>query len=131
MDAFNDELQKAIDRHITKVIVLPLHGCVQECTAVDKAIEVVRKYDKDQSVSEFSRFEVIIHYNNGNRINGEFQRRQEAIEFLENYLPAAKLIATLPVRAGVKVISGKVIGVATDSTPKKARKAKGSREGKT
>lgn len=107
LDTFDTELENAITRQITKIIVLPLHGRVQECADVLKAIAFVRGYDASQATSEFDRFEVIIHYSNGDKVNGEFRKKQDAIEFLENYLPAAKLVTELPVRAGVKVVSGK------------------------
>jgi hypothetical protein len=106
LDQFDRELERAITRHIVRVVVLPLHGHEHVCADVAQAVEFVRDYDETQPITEFDRYEICIHYNNGDKINGEFENRDNAIEFLKNYLPQAKLVMELPVRAGVKVTSG-------------------------
>jgi hypothetical protein len=113
LNQFDSDLEKAITRHIVKVVVLPLHGQAQTWSDVAQAIAFVQGYNETTAATVFDRYEVFVHYNNGDKINGEFRNKDNAIDFLKNYLPEARLVLELPVRAGVKVIGGKPFESAT------------------
>ena len=50
-----------------------------------EAIEFVRAYDESTDLGPLLKYEVQIRYDNGDRIDAQFQDRLSAIEFLEQY----------------------------------------------
>src|SRR5262245_40197505 len=62
--------------------------------------------------------------------NAHFAKGQkdDAIEFLENYLPRARLVTELPVRASVKVVSGKPVAPTPAVAPPAPKMQSGSKK---
>jgi hypothetical protein len=85
VDAFLTALTSSILRKIQRIVIIPLHGTRTElCTIVD-ALRLINSYDEKSTASGFVRYEIQIIFNNGNEINGKFNDKQNAIEFLHIY----------------------------------------------
>ena len=72
-------------RQVKVVRVLPLHGSAVERTSIDEAIDYIEHYSEDEDPHPFVKYEIEVVYNNGNEINGQFQDKQSAVEFLRNF----------------------------------------------
>jgi hypothetical protein len=72
-------------RQINAVRVIPLYGTVKDCVSVADAIAYVEEYDEASSAGPLVKYEVVIRYDNGNKIEGQFQDRATTIEFLAAY----------------------------------------------
>jgi hypothetical protein len=83
--SFIHKLEVAISRKIDWVRVLPLHGTVFNGQSLEEAIEFVENYDEVNASMMLVRYEIEIHYSNGDSINGKFEHRDGAIQFLRKY----------------------------------------------
>jgi hypothetical protein len=84
---FIDALTIAVSRKIQRIVVLPLHGQIEELPTLDEAISFLRRYDDRNGRKPVHRYEIQIRYSNGDSIEGKFGEKEEAIEFLESYRP--------------------------------------------
>ncbi len=60
-------------------------------TTIDDAVEMLRNYDEAGGGGFVARYEILIRYNNGDKIEATFQDKESAIKHLRTYqaLPAA------------------------------------------
>ncbi|USG64783.1 hypothetical protein NDK47_22070 [Brevibacillus ruminantium] len=84
---FMSSLERTITRQIESVRVLPLHGEASEYASISEVLSFIETYDESNAVSEFVKYEIIVKYNNGDKINAEFRGKDSAIEFLKSFLP--------------------------------------------
>jgi hypothetical protein len=86
VDEFLDSLSKSVSRFIERVIILPLHGQESTANTVTEAIDFLKKYSEDKPKLTLVKYEVIIKYNTGDRIDASFKDKSDTIKFLESYL---------------------------------------------
>jgi hypothetical protein len=58
----------------------PMPGCSERA-------HFIEHYSEDGGPRPFVKYEIEVVYNNGNEINGQFQDKQSAVEFLRNFAP--------------------------------------------
>lgn len=80
--AFLEILRRSVERAVTTVRILPLFGSPIQCPSIAEAITVLLSYDDTKASGELIRYEVVIEYNNGDRIKGSFADKREASHFL-------------------------------------------------
>jgi hypothetical protein len=85
--AFMDALGQAALRQIDRIIVLPLHGMLRELLNVGDAIAYVEGYNHDGGGTPVERYEIIVRYNNGNKVEGQFKDKASAVAFLTSFAP--------------------------------------------
>jgi len=82
---FIHELDKAVNRKISSVVILPLYGKSSTLNTVEEALSYMKSVDETCNTSPLIRFEIIIQYNNGDSLKGSFENKLNAIAFLNNY----------------------------------------------
>ena len=83
LDRFFSELQTTLDRQIDRIILIPLHGQQNEFTTVTDAIMYVTNYSENElHEGGFKKYEIIVRYNNDDKIDASFQNKEKAIAFL-------------------------------------------------
>jgi len=85
MKALETELINVLKRYITSVRVLPLHGTSCDCMSVASAIQFIQDYEEDNAEYPFVKYEIQIRYNNGDKIDGQFQDKRDSLEFLQTF----------------------------------------------
>lgn len=85
LDDFMLHLERAVVRTINYVRIIPLHGSTQDCVNVNEAIAFVESYDEGAAIGPLVRYEVIIRYDNGDKIEAQLHDRASTIEFLYDY----------------------------------------------
>ncbi|MEK6258353.1 MAG: DNA methylase [Planctomycetota bacterium] len=75
-------LEVSLNRRVVTVFVLPLHGQAYEMSDAHSAIVFLQAHDQADVRPEFTRYEIIVRFNNGDEIRGQFQSKTTAIEFL-------------------------------------------------
>lgn len=84
---FFEALKSSISRLIELILILPLHGKEHSIINIPGAIDFLTNYPEDQFCpSPIDHYEIIIKYNTGDKINGTFKVKGDAISFLEKYL---------------------------------------------
>lgn len=86
VDEFLSSLSDSVSRFIERIIILPLHGQESVSSSVNKAIDFLKKYSEDKPKLPLSKYEIIIKYNTGDRIEASFKDKKDSIKFLETYL---------------------------------------------
>lgn len=80
---FIGSLQKVLDRRIAKIVAIPLHGSKMVFGSAPEAIAFVEGYnEKVMKDGMFRKYEIIVRYTNGDKIDAEFNDKKGAIEFL-------------------------------------------------
>jgi hypothetical protein len=82
---FVDALTRAVTRRVESVRVLPLHGSAVDLASVVEAIAFIESYRERNASGPVARYEVQLRYDNGDRIDGQFQSKTGAIEFLHTF----------------------------------------------
>lgn len=80
---FVSELSASYNRKIKNICILPLHGKRTNVISVGKAIAFINGYSSFPSHLPLAYVEVVVTYNNGTIVQGQFKEKEEAIEFLE------------------------------------------------
>jgi hypothetical protein len=86
VDEFLNMLSSSMSRLIERVIILPLHGQESIALSVTDAIAFLKNYSDDTLKLPFVRYEVIVKYSNGDKIDATFKDKLDAIKFLEELL---------------------------------------------
>ena len=85
-DKFVRSLKSALLRKIDKILILPLFGNEMVFTSVTDAIAAIEKRDIiPEKGAKFYKFEIYITFTNGDKIEGSFHEREEALKFLRIY----------------------------------------------
>ena len=82
---FFDSFKSSISRFIERIIIIPLHGQESVSASVTEAITFLKKYPEDKPKSSLVKYEIIIRYNTGDKIEASFKDKSDSIKFLENY----------------------------------------------
>ena len=89
LDTFFAGLDKVLMRKIDTVMCIPLHGRSNEFSSIHAAIDFIRGYDTAAlNTVGFRKFEVIVRYNNLDKIDASFENADKALEFL-HYISGA------------------------------------------
>lgn len=82
---FMTHLERAVQRQIAAVRVVPLHGLTRDYLSVHEAINFIERYDEAAEPGPLVKYEVLIRYDNGDKVEGEFHDKAAAIVFLDAY----------------------------------------------
>lgn len=83
INKFFAELQATLDRQIEQIILIPLHGQQSEFGSVVDAVTFVRNYQEGAlHDASFRKYEVIVRYTNGDKIDASFRDKEKAVVFL-------------------------------------------------
>lgn len=83
---FFKSLTQSATRFIEQVIILSLHGQQSTVNSITEAIEYLNNYSEDKPKLPLVRYEIIVKYNTGEKIDAIFIDKKNAIKFLEAYL---------------------------------------------
>jgi len=83
LDEFIAALSSRLDRVVEKVILIPLYGTLNEFDSIDDAMKFIDKHSTSGSSGDFRKYEVIIKFSNGDRVEGSFGNKLRVREFLE------------------------------------------------
>ena len=86
VDKFLSSLSDSISRFIERIITLPLHGQENISNSVTEAIDFLKKYSEEKPKLPLSKYEIIIKYNTGDKIEASFKDKKDCIKFLESYI---------------------------------------------
>jgi hypothetical protein len=85
-EKFKKDLESSVSRTVLSVRILPLHGVPQEFRSIEEAIDILMSYRRPTETPRLVRFEVVIRYTNGDRIEANFGSAVDAEAFLRSFL---------------------------------------------
>jgi hypothetical protein len=83
IDEFMAVLSSRLDRVIEKVVLVPLYGTLNEFATINDAIKFLDQHRISESSVDFRKYEVIIRFSNGDRVEGSFGDKVRVREFLQ------------------------------------------------
>ena len=82
-DQFFAKLAHKLDSIIDVVTIIPLFGSALDFQTAQDARSFIKGFDAEMPASEFQKYEVIVKFANGDRVDGIFSEKKKAIGFLE------------------------------------------------
>ncbi len=82
VNEFRNAIRAAASRRVRTVRVLPLHGDPYTAQSVSQAIEFIEEYSSEGVSLALRKYELVVTYTNGDRVEGEFEHREDAVAFL-------------------------------------------------
>jgi hypothetical protein len=83
IDSFFDALRSRLGRSVTRVLIIPLYGRVNEFSRIVDALRFMDEFRVSDGSMEFRKYEVQVEFSNGDRIQASFDSDGRVKEFLE------------------------------------------------
>ena len=83
IDAFFAALTYRLLRHITRVVVIPLYGRVNEFATIEDAIHFLDGHLVYEGSEEFRKYEIRVEFSNGDKVDAFIEAKDKVKEFLE------------------------------------------------
>lgn len=83
LDDFMASLGQRLDRMVERVVIIPLYGTSNEFATIDDAIKFLDQHRIDEGCGDFRKYEVLITFSNGDRVEGSFKDKAKVREFLQ------------------------------------------------
>jgi hypothetical protein len=83
LDSFMISLTDRFDRMVEKVVVIPLYGRSTEFATIDDALRFLDQHHIYEGSGEFRKYEVLIIFSNGDRVEGSFKDKAKVRNFLQ------------------------------------------------
>ena len=84
LKALADALCESLDRTISEVVVVPIHGTAQILDTISDAVTFIMNYNEN-TLTPILRYEIIVRYNNGDEYTMKCKNKSNAIQFLNQY----------------------------------------------
>lgn len=82
---FFSTLEKAVSRFITSISITVLHGEPHTVRNIENAIQFIRSYKSGNENLPVLKYEILIKYNNADKVEGTFKDSNSAVEFLSSF----------------------------------------------
>jgi hypothetical protein len=76
-------LRQRIGRSVVRVLLIPLYGRISQFVTIQDALHFLDSHSIYEGSGEFRKYEVQIEFSNGDRVQGSFDSKYGAREFLE------------------------------------------------
>lgn len=83
INEFFAALSYRLDRQIVRVLVIPLFGRSNQFPTIEAALRFLDLHSIYEGAGEFRRYEVQIEFSNGDKVQGAFESKYGAKQFLE------------------------------------------------
>lgn len=85
VDIFFSSLSDSVSRYIDNIFILPLHGQESSLGTITEAIFFLENYIENNLQHLLVKYEIIIRYNTGDKIEASFKEKKDAMNFLGTY----------------------------------------------
>ena len=83
IDAFFAALRRRLVRRVTRVLIIPLYGRINEFASIADAMHFLDEFRVSDGSLEFRKYEVQVEFSNGDKIQASFDSDARVREFLE------------------------------------------------
>ncbi len=82
IDSFFEALKKRLGRYVTRVIVIPLYGRVNEFASVEDAVRFLEGHSVYEGSGDFRKYEIRVEFSNADRVEAFIEAKNKVKEFL-------------------------------------------------
>jgi len=83
IDGFFEALNKRLGRHVTRVVIVPLYGRVNEFATLEDAIRFLDRHMIYEGSGEFRKYELRVEFSNGDKVEAFIEAKDKVKEFLD------------------------------------------------
>lgn len=83
IDSFFEALRRRLGRHVTRVVVIPLYGRVNEFASIEAALQFLDGHMIYEGSGEFRKYEIRVEFSNGDKVEAFIEAKNNVKEFLE------------------------------------------------
>lgn len=83
IDNFFAALRQRLSRHVTRVVVIPLYGRVNEFATIEAAVRFLEGHRIYEGSGEFRKYEIRIEFSNGDKVEASIGAKDKVKEFLD------------------------------------------------
>ncbi len=83
LDDFMVSLRQRLDRMVERVVIIPLYGRSNEFATIEDALRFLDQHRVYEGSGEFRKYEVLVTFSNGDRVDASFKDKARVREFLE------------------------------------------------
>ena len=81
-DSFFLSLKRRFSRYVTRVVVIPLYGRVNEFSTIEDAIRFLDAHMINEGAREFLKYEIRVEFSNGDKVDAVIEAKDKVKEFL-------------------------------------------------
>lgn len=81
--SFMVSLEQRLARMVEKVVIIPLYGRSDEFSTIEDALRFLNQYRIREELPEFRKYEILITFTNGDRVEGSFKEKTKVQDFLQ------------------------------------------------
>jgi hypothetical protein len=85
IDGLIHKLEEVAGRTVDEIRVLPLFGNLHMFHSVIRAVDAINLHDEIKISGSFSKYEISVRFSNGDKIDGSFKKKSDAIAFLKGF----------------------------------------------
>lgn len=82
IDGFFEDLNRRLGRHVTRVVVIPLYGRVNEFATIAAALDFLDAHMVYEGSGDFRKYEIRIEFSNGDKVEASIEAKDKVKEFL-------------------------------------------------
>ncbi len=82
IDSFFAALRQRLGRHITRVVVIPLYGRVNEFVTIEAALRFLDQHMIYEGSGDFRKYEIRVDFSNGDRVEASMEAKDKVKDFL-------------------------------------------------
>jgi hypothetical protein len=83
INEFFDALNKRLKRYVTRIVVIPLYGRVNEFATLEDAVRFLDRHVVNEGSGEFRKYEIRIEFSNGDKVDAFMEAKAKIKEFLD------------------------------------------------
>jgi hypothetical protein len=83
IDGFFATLRQRLDRHVTRVIIIPLYGRINTFSTLEEALRFLDGHMIYEGSGDFRKYEVRVEFSNGDKVEASFDTKTRVRDFLE------------------------------------------------
>lgn len=83
INSFFEALNRRLGRHVTRVIIIPLYGHVNEFGTIEAALQFLDAHMIYEGSGEFRKYEIRVEFSNGDKVDAFIESKDKVREFLQ------------------------------------------------
>lgn len=83
IDSFFESLKRRLRRHVTRVVVIPLYGRVNEFATIEDALQFLDGHMVYEGSEDFRKYEIRVEFSNSDKVEAFMEAKNKVKEFLE------------------------------------------------
>lgn len=80
---FFEALDRRIGRHVTRVVLIPLYGRINEFATIEDAVRFLDSHSIYEGCGEFRKYEIRVEFSNGDKVEAFIEAKDKVREFLD------------------------------------------------